>query len=54
MIDFSYFNVILRWLQIVATWLHNVTGYKKDKIALKSPFNGDKNKFLKNFFVGNF
>lgn len=42
MTDFSYFNVRLRWLQIVTNWLRNVTGYKKDKVMLKSPFNGNK------------
>lgn len=42
MTDFSYFNVKLRWLQIVANWLRNVTGYKKDKVMLKNPFNGNK------------
>lgn len=40
MTDFSYFNVILRWLQIVANWLHNVTGYIKDKMVAKCSFNG--------------
>ena len=43
MTDFSYFNVILRWLQIVANWLHNVTGYIRDKMVAKCSFNGKLN-----------
>ena len=39
MTDISYFNVILRWLQIVSNWLLNVTGYKKDKMVVNCSFN---------------
>lgn len=53
MTDISYFNVILRWLQIVANWLLNVTGYKKDKMVANCPFN-ETLIFIKNFFWGKF